>query len=157
MKIFSNLGSVGRALTQELDHEPTAEEIAEMVDKPIEDVKRMLKLNERIASVDTPMGMDGDKSLLDTIPDVNSADPAKLLSDNNLLANIDKWIGELPKKQQEVLARRFGLRGHERATLEEVGRAVGLTRERVRQIQVEALKRLRKVMEENGLSGDQLL
>lgn len=143
-----------RELTHNLDHEPTPEEIAQLVDKPIEDVKRMLGLNERIASVDSPIGDDADKRLLDTLADNSNTDPAELLQDENLRNNIEAWLDQLTDKQCEVLARRFGLRGHERATLEEVGKEIGLTRERVRQIQVEGLKKLREIMEEHGLSGD---
>ncbi len=141
-----------RELTQQLDHEPTAEEIAEMVDRPIEDVKRMLGLNERVASVDTPVGKEADKRLIDTLADDNNIDPAMALQDTDLRDSISGWLQELTEKQREVLARRFGLLGHERATLEEVGNEIGLTRERVRQIQVEALKALRAIMERHGLS-----
>jgi len=145
-----------RELTQKLDHEPSAEDIASLLDKPVADVKRMLGLNERISSVDTPLGYDSEKSMLDTIADQNSSDPAEVLQDDNLKSNIDHWLNELSEKQREVVARRFGLRGFEMSTLEEVGREIGLTRERVRQIQVEALRRLREIMEMNGLSGDSL-
>ncbi len=146
-----------RELTQTLDHEPSPEEIAELVDKPIDEVKRLLGLNERIASVDVPVNSDTGKPLLDTIADTNNTDPAQILSDSNLSDQIDKWLDELTENQQEVLARRFGLRGFERSTLEEVGREIGLTRERVRQIQVEALKTLREIIEDRGLSQDSIL
>jgi RNA polymerase nonessential primary-like sigma factor len=143
-----------RELAQKLDHEPTPEEIAEMLDKPIEDVKRMLGLNERITSMDTPIGKDADKSLQDIIADENNIDPQMLLQDDNLREHINAWLCELSEKQREVISRRFGLCGHEKATLEEVGRQIGLTRERVRQIQVEALRALRELMEKEGLSSD---
>jgi len=143
-----------RELTQKLDHDPTPEEIADMVDKPIDEVKHMLSLNERVTSVDTPVGKGVEKSLLDTLADDRNPDPADTLLEDNLRSNIDEWLAELPEKQREVLARRFGLYGFERATLEEVGREIGLTRERVRQIQVEALKTLRIVLEQHGLSSD---
>ena len=145
-----------RELTQKLDHEPSAEEIATLLDKPIEDVKKMLGLNERVSSIDTPLGHDSDKSVLDTIADAVPSDPAELLQDSDLKGNIDSWLDQLPEKQREVVARRFGLRGYEMSTLEEVGREIGLTRERVRQIQVEALERLRDILEKQGLSGDYL-
>lgn len=144
-----------RQLTQDLDHEPTAEEIAELVDKPIEDVKKMLDLNENVKSVDTPIGHEeGSRPLIDTIPDENTLDPAEILTDNNLHAHLDEWLDQLTENQREVLSRRFGLRGYEKATLEDVGAEIGLTRERVRQIQVEGLKELRKILEEYGLSGE---
>jgi len=145
-----------RELTQKLDHEPTAEEIADLLDRPVEDVKKMLGLNERVASVDTPVGPDSDKSLLDTIADTKAADPERALQEDDLKNNLDYWVSQLPTKQREVLARRFGLWGYETSTLEEVGREIGLTRERVRQIQVEALKRLRDILEQNGLSSESL-
>ena len=145
-----------RELTQKLDHEPTPEEIAELLDRPVEDVKRMLGLNERVASVDVPLGADSDKTLLDTLPDDMAGDPSELLQDEDLNASIDQWLSELSEKQREVVTRRFGLRGHESSTLEEVGREIGLTRERVRQIQVEALKRLRDIFEQHGLTGESL-
>lgn len=145
-----------RELTQKLDHEPSPEEIADLLDKPVADVKRMLGLNERIASVDMPIGGNGDKSLLDTVADESAADPAEVLQNNNLRGSIDGWLDQLSGKQQEVLARRFGLRGYRMSTLEEVGKEIGLTRERVRQIQVEALKRLRDILEKQGLSSDTL-
>jgi RNA polymerase nonessential primary-like sigma factor len=143
-----------RELTQKLDHEPSAEEIADLLDKPVADVKRMLGLNERVTSVDTPLGHDSDKSLLDTIPDTQVSDPAELLQDEDMRASIGEWLDELTEKQREVVARRFGLRGFEASTLEEVGREIGLTRERVRQIQVEALRRLRDILEKHGLSSE---
>lgn len=141
-----------RELTQKLDHEPTAEEIAELLEKPVADVKRMLKLNERVTSVDTPLGPSSDKSILDTIADDRVSDPSEELQSQDIHSNLDQWIEELPEKQREVLSRRFGLRGYETSTLEDVGREIGLTRERVRQIQVEALKRLREIMEKQGLN-----
>src|SRR5690554_2370274 len=145
-----------RELTQKLDHEPSPEEIAQLLDRPVEDVKRMLGLNERVASMDTPIGVGSDKSLLDTLPDDMAGDPGDLLQEEDLNASIDNWLSELSEKQREVVTRRFGLRGHESSTLEEVGREIGLTRERVRQIQVEALKRLRDIFEQHGLSADSL-
>lgn len=141
-----------RELTQKLDHEPSAEEIAELLEKPVEDVKRMLKLNERVTSIDTPLGPSSDKSILDTIADERVNDPGEELQSQDIQSNLDRWIEELPEKQREVLSRRFGLRGYESSTLEDVGREIGLTRERVRQIQVEALKRLREIMEKQGLN-----
>lgn len=146
-----------RELAQKLDHEPTPEEIAELVDKPVETVTRMLGLNERVSSVDMPMAGEEDKSLLDTIPDNTSSDPAVLLQRSNISGNLDRWLDMLPDKHAEVLSRRFGLRNHEMSTLEEVGHEIGLTRERVRQIQVEALRKLREIVEHNDLNGEDLL
>ena len=145
-----------RHLTQKLDHEPSPEEIAEMLDKPLEDVQRLLGLNDKMTSVDTPIGHEENKSLLDTIADENSANPAELLTDEDLRFHLEAQLGELSDIQQEVIARRFGLRGFEKATLEDVGIEINLTRERVRQIQVEALKILRKHLEAVGLTQEDL-
>ncbi|WP_286262485.1 RNA polymerase sigma factor RpoS [Thalassotalea atypica] len=141
-----------RELVQKLDHEPTAEDIALALDKPVADVSKMLRLNERITSVDTPFGGDSDKALLDVIPDEKSQGPENSLQNNDMNNNIINWLNELNSKQREVLARRFGLMGYEAATLEDVGAEIGLTRERVRQIQVEALKRLRDILSQQNLS-----
>ncbi|WNC69436.1 RNA polymerase sigma factor RpoS [Thalassotalea nanhaiensis] len=141
-----------RELIQKLDHEPTAEEIATKLDVPVADVSKMLKLNERITSVDTPFGGESDKALLDVIADEKSQGPESDLQDNDIKQNIVHWLNELNSKQREVLARRFGLMGYEPATLEDVGHEIGLTRERVRQIQVEALKRLRDILSTQNLS-----
>ena len=147
----------GRHLSQTLDHEPTAEEIAALLDKPVEDIQRMLGLNERVTSVDAPLGREGDRSVLDAIPDEHNQEPDACLQDEDIRSNIEHWLGLLSDKQREVLSRRFGLGGYDVFTLEEVGEELGVTRERVRQIQIEALKRLRDIMEREGFSMDALL
>lgn len=145
-----------RQLAQTLDHEPSAEEIANAMDKPVSEVKRMLGLNERVTSVDTPIGKDEDRSLLDAIPDDNNPDPSQLLQDEDLNEKLEYWLSQLNDKQRIVVERRFGLNGQERATLEQVGNEIGVTRERVRQIQIDALRRLRKILESEGFSEEVL-
>ncbi|MEJ2107233.1 MAG: RNA polymerase sigma factor RpoS [Acidiferrobacteraceae bacterium] len=145
-----------RHLAQKLDHEPTPEDVADLLDKPIEDVKSMMGLNERVASVDAPLDQDPDRSLLDAIADESVEDPAMVMQSGDIQIQVVNWLNELSEKQRQVVERRFGLNGHEVATLEEVGEEIGVTRERVRQIQVEALKRLRAILEKNGYSGDSL-
>lgn len=146
-----------RMLSQQLDREPTTEEVADLLDKPIQDVKRMVGLNERTTSVDTPIGDDAGKSLLDAIPDEHNVDPSDMLQNENVEANIDIWLNQLSDKQREVVERRFGLHGYDTSTLEQVGNEIGVTRERVRQIQMDALRRLREIMEHDGYSVDALL
>lgn len=144
-----------RELTQKLDHEPSAEEVAELIDKPLAYVKKMLGLNENMTSIDSPIGLDSKKTLVKAIPDQHLYEPAFLLEDsvNSVMrSSIDSWMLELSEKHREVISRRFGLLGHESSTLEQVGLEIGLTRERVRQIQVEALKQLRGNLEKQGLS-----
>lgn len=141
-----------RELSHRLDHEPTAEDIAHALDRSVDDVNRMLKLNEKITSVDTPIGGDRDKALLDVLSDERGMGPELESQDDDMRASIVHWLEELNPKQREVLARRFGLLGYEPATLEDVGAEIGLTRERVRQIQVEGLRRLREILLGQGLS-----
>jgi RNA polymerase nonessential primary-like sigma factor len=146
-----------RRLAQTLDHDPSAEEIAILLDKPLEDVERMLGLNERTTSTDTSIMHDSSRTLLETIPDDGANDPVETLQDNDVQTNIEQWLGQLNDKQREVVERRFGLHGHPVSTLEEVGEEIGVTRERVRQIQMDALRRLRKILEADGFSMDALL
>ena len=143
-----------RKLSQSLDHEPTSEDIANVLDKPIGEVKRMLGLNERIASVDTPYSKDADKPLVDMLQDESADDPTDRIQDEDIQANLDHWLGKLNDKQREVVERRFGLHGHEHSTLENVAQELGVTRERVRQIQMDALRRLRDILEKDGFSVD---
>jgi len=146
-----------RTLAQRLDREPNPEDVAMMLDKPLEDVKRMLGLNERVTSADRPLDRGSERTLLDTIPDDQNGDPAQLLQSSEVEHHIETWLAQLNEKQRAVVERRFGLGGREIATLEEVGNEIGVTRERVRQIQLEALRRLRQILEREGISGDSLL
>lgn len=145
-----------RHLSQKLDHEPSPEEVADLLDKPIEDVKRMMGLTERVTSVDAPLDDDPDRSLLDAIADEHTPSPENVLQRDDLQVQLQAWLDELSDKQREVVERRFGLNGREISTLEEVGADIGVTRERVRQIQVEALRRLRILLEKSGYSMDSL-
>lgn len=139
-----------RSLTQKLDHEPTCEEIALLVDKPLDDIKKILDLNQDTTSIDNPVTQDSDKSLIEIVADDNNSDPVELLADSDVAQHLEEWLQELNEKQREIIERRFGLHGYDAATLEEVGEAVQLTRERVRQIQIEALNVLREIMEQQG-------
>jgi RNA polymerase nonessential primary-like sigma factor len=144
-----------RKLAQKLDHTPTPEEIAKEVDKPVEDVLKIFSLSERISSIDIPVA-ENEKSLIETISAAGASSPERQIEGENLSEVLNKWLTQLPEKQREVLVRRFGLLHHQEETLEQVGREIGLTRERVRQIQVDALRRLRDVLRKHGLNGDVL-
>ena len=145
-----------RQLAQELDHFPTADEIAEKVQVDVKAVNRMLGLNNRVSSMDVHYAGDKDVSLFDTISDEQNLDPSERLQINTVKVKIEKWLSLLSKRQAEVLARRYGLLGFHPDTLEHVGEEIGLTRERVRQIQVEALRRLKEILIRKGLSLDLL-
>jgi RNA polymerase nonessential primary-like sigma factor len=144
-----------RKLAQRLDHAPTPEEIAEEVGKPVADVLKILSLSERISSIDVPVA-DKEKTLVETIADDNVFSPEYQMEDENLMSVLNEWLEQLPEKQREVLVRRFGLLNHQEETLEQVGREICLTRERVRHIQVDALRRLGDVLRKHGLSSDVL-
>jgi RNA polymerase nonessential primary-like sigma factor len=141
-----------RQLTQLLDHEPTAVEIAEYVNKPAAKVEKMLELNQRITSIDIFANNETEKPLVDIIPSEDSTCAAEKLQDDGIRKNINGWIFELPEKQREVICRRYGLCGYEDATLEQVAQELGVTRERVRQIQMDGLKRLKEILGVHGYS-----
>lgn len=146
-----------RKLQQKIAREPSPEEVAEMLDKPLEDVSKIYGVNERVSSIDMPIGEDGDGQLMDIIPDVSIQEPDQMLLNEEVQEYLDEWLAELDAKQREVMVRRFGLHGYEKATLEVVGVELGVTRERVRQIQIETLKRLRRLLESKGFSLETLL
>ena len=150
--------SKAREMMKTQDHEPSHQEIASALDKSIDDVKAMMDLNEHMVSLDMQVAGEysTNKSLVDTIADKNAPDPADVLADEHLHTSLENCLKLLNDKQREVLCRRFGLGGYDRQTLEEVGQAVGLTRERVRQIQMTALKTLREILEKQGLNVDLL-
>lgn len=143
-------------LREELGREPEPRELAARLGRSVKKVKKLLKLAIAVCSADTPVKPGSELSLVDTLPDRRVSDPSLILQDRDIRRSLHDWLGKLPEKQGEIVARRFGLRGYGSATLEDVGREVGLTRERVRQIQVEALARLRRMMEREGLDADVL-
>ncbi len=146
-----------REMTQVLGRDPTLPEVAEALDKPLAKLQKLLNFNESVASLDTPVGKDGDSPLVDFVSMEEEKEPTAVLEEEDITQSVENWLGQLEEKQKEVIVRRFGLHGYERATLEQVGTELGLTRERVRQIQMDALKRLRRILENNGLSGECLL
>lgn len=146
-----------RKITQNQHHEASAGEIAEVLERDVGDVQRHMRYGERITSMSTPLHDDPEHSLLEMIPDENNIDPAELLQGELLNGRIGNWLQQLDTKQREVIERRFGLRGHEPHTLEAIGEWLGVTRERVRQIQIEALGRLRRMMLDEGQTVDVLL
>ncbi len=145
-----------RELAQSIETEPSYEDIASALNISPDEVNKLLRLNEKTLSLDTPMGDESEKPLLEALADNESEEPAIELENNNLYTRLNACLQNLNDKQRSILAQRFGLYGYEEATLEEVGQKVGLTRERVRQIQVEALKQLRQVLETQGVESEVL-
>ena len=137
--------------------EINAEHIAHLIDRPTEDVRRAMALNEHIASLDAPLEIDPSHTIADAIPDDNALDPEALLQSTEVGDLIAEWVEQLPEKQRRVLERRYGLGGVEIATLEEIASDLELTRERVRQIQIEALDQLRRAIKRGGVTRETLL
>lgn len=145
-----------RELSQKLDVEPTTEDVAALVDKPVEDVRNLMELADNISCTEISV-IEPERGSWDTFGSNREDDPWQLVQNEQLSDHIDGWLELLPEKSYEVICRRFGLRGHDITTLEEVGRAIGLTRERVRQIQVDALKTLRAMLTEEGFERDAVI
>ena len=159
MHVVKRLNSylqAARELTRRLDHPPSAGEIAALLELPVEEVEHIQGLNERVASVDGQLAADTETTLLDTLSYEHPEDPCELLQEQELPRSVDRWLAGLSDRQCEVLVRHFGLRGQESCTLEAIGREFGLTRERVRQIQIEALKQLRRILLRDGQGNDSL-
>ena len=139
-----------RELEQRLNRRPTAEEVARELDIPAANVERLFGLNEPTSSADEPVGNGSGRSVMDSIADDNGRDPESEyagVAAHRLLGN---WLDQLPEQQRDVVLHRFGLHGHGRKTLEEVGNLLGVTRERVRQVQLAALARLRDISSREG-------
>ncbi|HEX8978853.1 MAG TPA: RNA polymerase sigma factor RpoS [Parasulfuritortus sp.] len=133
------------------------EDIAALTGKPVEDVRRVLQLNDRMASLDAPLDIDPSLSIGEAIADENSEMPEEMLQAFEVEQYVHEWLGELSEKHRWVIERRFGLNDQELATLEELAEHLGVTRERVRQIQLEGLQTLRRILRRNGIVKDGLL
>jgi RNA polymerase nonessential primary-like sigma factor len=146
-----------RELAQNKEVEPTYEDLAKMLDVPVENITKIMRLNEKTLSVDTPLSEETDKPLLDALTDQACTGPSLELEQANTTHHLSHCLNQLHEKQQQIINHRFGLNGLEASTLEEVGKEVGLTRERVRQIQVEALKQMRELLEDAGIHTDTVI
>jgi RNA polymerase nonessential primary-like sigma factor len=146
-----------RHLESSAEREPRLEDIAHLLGRPVEDVRRVLSHNEHLASLDAPLDIDPLLSIGESIADEAAATPEAQLAAHETEQLVHEWLGHLTDKQRMVIERRFGLSGQELSTLEELAETLGVTRERVRQIQLEALAQLRRVLKRRGLSKDVLL
>jgi RNA polymerase nonessential primary-like sigma factor len=141
-----------RELEQKLGRRPSTEEIASELESPAEELHRLFALNEPTTSADEPSFNGADRPLLDTLTDQNSRDPESECADAAAGRLLAGWLDRLPAQQRVVVEHRFGLNGKGRRTLEEVGELLGVTRERVRQVQLAALVRLREISLREGVS-----
>jgi len=136
--------------------DPTGEDIAALTGHPVEDVRRIMQLNERVASLDAPLDIDPTLSLGEAIADDNAHLPDEMLQLEEIEHHVREWLKQLNDKQRWVIERRFGLNNCEACTLEDLAVELQVTRERVRQIQMEALRILRQMLRRRGVSKDQL-
>jgi RNA polymerase nonessential primary-like sigma factor len=137
--------------------EATLDDVAHLLGKPVEQVRRVLRYNEHVTSLDAPMDRDRGVSIAEGVADENALAPELLLHNSEIEAWVRLWLSELNDRQRTVIERRYGLNGREVATLEELAGELAVTRERVRQIQAEALDKLRERLKRRGLDRDSLL
>jgi RNA polymerase nonessential primary-like sigma factor len=145
-----------RRLHQTLDRVPSTSEVAEYLERDVSEVERLMALHQRVTLRPGRLDEEGGGPV-DRLHAKHEAEPSRCAQKEVVHDIVDHWVCELNEKQRAVLERRFGLHGHRRATLEQIGEEIGVTRERVRQIQLDALKNLREMMESNGISGETLL
>ncbi len=150
LRAMRNLEAVG-------GRESGVEEIAQLLDKPVEEVRQVLALNEHVASLDAPLEIDPSLSIGESLADDSVEPPDMQIQTAEVEHLVTEWIGMLGDKQRQVIEARYGLNGREVATLEELAERLSLTRERVRQIQIEALAQLRRILKRRGVSKDVLL
>ena len=146
-----------RHLDSAAHRETSVERIAALIDRPVADVRRILQLNEHIASLDAPLEIDPSHTIGEAIADESAVNPEALLQSSETDSLLNDWLGQLTLRQRQVIERRYGLNGADISTLDVLAGELGLTRERVRQIQVEALDRLRKIVKRGGIARDSLL
>ncbi|GJM12109.1 MAG: RNA polymerase sigma factor RpoS [Pseudohongiella sp.] len=145
-----------RDYVRETGKQAGSREIAESTGSTQLDVERLLILNESLSSVDAPAAVDSDTAMVDMLSLDTKQNPRNQMQNCQMQAHVECWLQQLSDKQCEIICRRFGLRGFDTDTLENVGIEVGLTRERVRQIQIEALQKLKMLIRREGLSGELL-
>ena len=143
VETINKLIRVSRQLLQELGREPTPEEIAEEMDMPVDRVREILKISQEPVSLETPIGEEEDSHLGDFIQDDNVPVPADAAAFTLLREQLEEVLGTLTEREQKVLKLRFGLEDGRARTLEEVGKEFKVTRERIRQIEAKALRKLR--------------
>lgn len=144
-------------LTQQYGTEPSVGQIAQGLDKPESEVHGLLRYTETTTSLDYQVGSGGESSVMDFIAAETVRGPDQIAIESDICKALDAWLAQLEPKQQEVIERRFGLHGYDNSTLEEVSAAMDITRERVRQIQLNALKRLKRILEQEGGSRELFL
>jgi RNA polymerase primary sigma factor len=140
---INRLRRVSTQLTQELGREPTTEELAEAMETTPDKIGNLIEISRRPISLETPIEEDADSEFGDFVEDKSSPQPAEIVTQNLLREHLNRVLARLPEREAHILQLRYGLLDGETHTLEEVGREIGVTRERVRQLEAQALNRLR--------------
>ena len=133
------------------------EAVARLLDKPVAEIRHILQCGERVTSLDAPLDIDPDLSVADSIADDGDTAPDAQVEHEEIVRHVREWVAQLSDKQRRVIERRYGLGAEEVLTLEDLAQELGVTRERVRQIQLEALGQLRRRLLRDGLDKDALL
>jgi RNA polymerase primary sigma factor len=151
--VLSKLRNIQKELLQELRREPTTEELARRVDLTVEEVKRILDIGRHPTSLDRPIGESDDNSFGEFVEDVSSDNPVKIANNGILRQRIDNLLKTLTYREREIIRLRYGLGDGYTYTLEEVGRIFKVTRERVRQIEAKAVRKLQHPVRSGQLEG----
>ncbi len=146
-----------RRLGAETSDASALESVAALLHKPVEEVRAILRFNERTASLDAPLETDPELSLADALADETTEGPDAIVEQTEIERRLADWVAELPPRQRRVVEARYGLNGVEIVTLEALAQELGVTRERVRQLQVEAVARLRGELARRGIGVSSLL
>lgn len=141
-----------RRLTQSISHEPSVSEIADSLEKSADDVDKILKLKEVPTSTELPVAKGSSRTVGDRIEDTSLQDQDDLFLKDEIFTHLSEWLDSLKEREREIVVHRFGLLGEDEMTLEQLGEKMGITRERVRQIQLDALQHLHDVLERAGYS-----
>jgi RNA polymerase nonessential primary-like sigma factor len=135
----------------------TAEDIAALSGKTAEEVRRIMRLEDRTISLDTPLDVDPNLTIADAVADENAVMPDENILSSQIEGGMQEWLGTLTEKHRTVIERRYGLNNQPESTLEEIAAYLNVTRERVRQIQMDALKSLRTLLARKGLEREALI
>lgn len=157
VKELNHILRVLRTLEAQGGLDISAEDIAQVLHKPVDEVRHILSLNEHTASLDAPLDIDPSLSIGEALADDQAVSAEDQIHQSEVGHLVQEWLGQLNEKQRYIIERRYGLNGRELTTLEDLADDLGLTRERVRQIQIEVLAQLRRIMRRGGVSKDVLL
>jgi len=146
-----------RKLFQQLGRDPTMEDIAQKLDLPLAKIQYIYQLVRRTSSIETPIGDDDDQELMDLIPDEKAIMPSEQIEEERRVTLVFNWLNELQDNEMEIIILRFGLDDGEPKTLESIGQRYGVTRERIRQIEASALRKLRKITMKLDIGLDEIL